>query len=129
MNARSNRDYMHSDVDAEANNSDVEHVDTRDTSSVNAGESGSEIECVDIRDTASVSCDRDTSGDWNDIKSYILTGRYPSSISQSKRRNFRKKALKFVVHKDRLFFKKRGCLRAVLCTEEQQKQFFQVRLD
>ena len=116
LDERSDREY-HADSDAVGSSSNP-----RD----DAQPDDSEMEDAHTHDAVRACSAACPVGNWQDIKTYLLTGGYPSSILLKEKRNFRKKALKYVVQENKLFFKKHGCLRAVLRTREEQKQAFQV---
>ena len=70
---------------------------------------------------------------WNvsverDLKSYLIRGAYPESCGgKVEKRNFRKRAQKFVVVNDQLCYKSKGAHLIALAKKEEQKQTFQVR--
>ena len=67
----------------------------------------------------------------SDIRRYLERGQYPAHLPHSdttKRRNFRKRAKDFVVHKDNLYYKgkKNDPLRLAISSKEDQERVFQV---
>ena len=67
----------------------------------------------------------------SDIRRYLERGQYPAHLPHSdttKRRNFRKRAKDFVVHKENLYYKgkKNAPLRLAISSKEDQERVFQV---
>ena len=63
-----------------------------------------------------------------DLKKCLLAGCYPDNCkTKAEKRNFSRRALKFHVQNDQVYYKKDGANLLALAEKEEQKQAFQVR--